>query len=1104
MTRRKGRCAYTLAALFLSCAVVFAQSTSGELTGTIYDATGATIPAATITATNTATGVQSSTTSTSSGQYRLGNLLVGTYNLSISASGFTKAELRNLSVELNKASTANVTLAVGTAATSVEVSAASATIDTTNSQIQNTYESRQLASLPTATLGAAGGTVSSGVINLSLLDPGVSTGGSVGAGSGPSVGGQRPRNNNFTIEGIDNNNKSITGPLVFVPNDAVAEFTVLQNQFSPEFGHSSGGQFNQVVKSGTNDFHGTLYEYLRNRTMNAADNQSFIAGTELHPRYDQSRLGATFGGPIKRDKLFFFTNFEYNPLAYAPPPVTLYAPTEAGYSTLAGVPGVSANNLTTLHQYLGSAGAPVDPASLPNGAPVVVGGVEIPVGLRSLSPSAYQNGFYGVASLDYNVSDKDAVRGRFIYNKTDGQDVAASIPTFWTTTPSRYYLVTASEYHTFSPAITNELRLGYNRYNNAYTVNPNQIFPGLTVFPNIYVYELNLDMGPDDNAPQFTVQNTYEATDNLSWVKGNHTIKLGYDFRKLISPQGFTQRARGDYEWSTLEGYLLDTVPDAFMERSTGDVTYYGDQIQNGIYLNDDWKVGSNFTINLGLRYEYTTVPYSERLQSLNAVSSVPGLLDFKTPSADTSAIMPRIGFAWSPGTAGNTSIRAGFGINYDQLFDNLGILSMPPQLQVTVDTTPLTGAFLAGGAIPNSASAGPLSPADARMLTGGYIPDQKLPKSIQWNFGIQHVFASNYTFEARYLGTRGVNLPVQSQINRRALVTPQNSLPVYLSNPGIATLDALPNSLEAFQAAFANGGDVVPAYANAGLGLVGPITAYMPIGNSTYHGLATQLTRRFNNGMQFTASYTWSHNIDDSTAEVFSTVTTPRRPQDSQNLRADRSDSALDHRQRATFAMLYDMPFFKSSQNWLMKNVVGNWEVAPVYTYQTGSWATLQSVTDSNFNGDSAPDRVVVNPMGINNTGSDVTPLLNSAGQTVAYQAINPSAQYIIAAQGVYPNAARNTYRLPPTDNIDISLVKRFNITERMSLELIGQASNLFNHPQYIGGWLNDVAPANSTILTSSQVRNFLNPADSTFNRPDLVFPSNPRILQVAVKFSF
>jgi hypothetical protein len=266
MTIKRGRCAYTLAALFLSCAGTFAQSTSGELTGTIYDATGATIPGAEITATNIATGVQASTTSTSSGQYRLGNLLVGTYNLSISASGFTKAELRNLAVELNKTSTANITLAVGTAATSVEVSAASVTIDTTSSQIQNTYESRQLASLPTATLGAAGGTVSSGVINLSLLDPGVSTGGSVGAGSGPSVGGQRPRNNNFTIEGIDNNNKSVTGPLVFVPNDAVAEFTVLQNQFSPEFGHSSGGQFNQVVKSGTNDFHGTLYEYLRNRT----------------------------------------------------------------------------------------------------------------------------------------------------------------------------------------------------------------------------------------------------------------------------------------------------------------------------------------------------------------------------------------------------------------------------------------------------------------------------------------------------------------------------------------------------------------------------------------------------------------------------------------------------------------------------------------------------------------------------------------------------------------------------------------------------------------------------------------------------------------------
>jgi hypothetical protein len=220
--------------------------------------------------------------------------------------------------------------------------------------------------------------------------------------------------------------------------------------------------------------------------------------------------------------------------------------------------------------------------------------------------------------------------------------------------------------------------------------------------------------------------------------------------------------------------------------------------------------------------------------------------------------------------------------------------------------------------------------------------------------------------------------------------------------------------------------------------------------------------------------------------------------------MRAERSDSALDHRHRVTATVLYDMPFFKGSQNWFLKNLAGNWEFAPIYTYQTGTWATLQSGTDSNLNGDSASDRVLVNPAGAANVGSDVTPLTNAAGATVAYLADNPNARYIVAGDGVYPSASRNTYRLPPIQNIDISVMKRFNITERVSFQLIGQASNLFNHPQYIGGWLNDVAPADTAVTASVQVRNFLIPGNTTFNHPDQVFPSNPRLMQIAAKFTF
>src|SRR6185437_4789371 len=397
MNTRRGRLAYTLAALFLSCAVMLGQSTSGDLTGTIYDATGATIPSAEITATNTATDIQVSTTASSSGQYRLSNLLVGTYNLSVSASGFAKAERKNVSVELNKISTLNVTLAVGTAATSVEVSAAAATIDTTNAQIQNNFDTRQLQDLPT---GAQG----SGIINLSLLNAGVATSGSVGVGTGPSVGGQRPRNNNFTVEGIDNNSKSITGPLVTIPNDAVAEFTVLQNQFSPEYGHSTGGQFNQVVRSGTNEFHGRLYEYLQNRNLNAADQQSIVGGTPPHPGYDDNRFGGQIGGPIKRNKMFFFVNVEEDKLREDTIPGAVYGPTSDGWATISGIPGLSSTNLNVLHQYLGTAATATAPADLPNGDPVVVGGATIPTGLVSQTLTRHQDILSGVASLDYNIS----------------------------------------------------------------------------------------------------------------------------------------------------------------------------------------------------------------------------------------------------------------------------------------------------------------------------------------------------------------------------------------------------------------------------------------------------------------------------------------------------------------------------------------------------------------------------------------------------------------------------------------------------------------------------------------------------------------------------
>ncbi len=1093
---------------------VFAQLTSGNLVGTVYDPTGAVVPGATIVATNTSTGLTNKTTATSAGEYRFENLPVGNYDLTVAASGFKNSELKGVAVLLNATGTHNIRLEVGQSATTIEVSESAVAIDTTTAQIQSTFTTRQVSDLPT-TVTPTG----SGVLNLALLNPGVTTSGAVGAGSGPSVAGQRPRNNNFTVEGIDNNSGSVTGPLVFVPNDAVAEFGVLQNQFSPDFGHSSGGQFNTIIKSGSNQFHGAAYEYFLNRNLNAADNLAAVSGTPLHPRYDNNRFGGDFGGPIKRNKLFFFVDYEYQPIGQASVPTQLFAPTAAGLNQIAATPGINQNNFNQFKKYVPVASSPCAGCSTllgslsagPLSSQASPTGVSIPLGQIPVSAPAFTNNESGVASVDYNLSERDSLRGRFVLYRTGYIDTSANLPAFFQTVPTNYYLATFSEYHNFSPTTINEFRFGYNRYAQIIP-SGNYAFPGLDQFPNLVYNDLGLQVGPDGNAPQYTYQNSYQLTDSITMTKGAHSLKFGFDGIYQISPQSFTQRSRGDYEYSYLSDYLFDFTPDYLAQRSAGNPVYWGNRWLWGWYGNDSWKVRPNLTVNIGLRYEYETVPASENSQSLNAVASVPGVLTFASPKPQTNNFMPRIGVAYSPGESGKTSIRAGFGINYDVLFDNLGLLTLPPQLSTTQDVTGNGGSnFLANGALPPTGPSANFTPAQARRLTAGYVPNVYRPKSYQWNFGIQHEFAGNYVFETQYIGTRGTDLDVQAQLNAQPVVNASNALPVYWSMPSAATLNSLTNTLAALNTAYANQGDYVPAYYNAGFHAApatptaaaghAKITSYQPWGNSSYNGWANNLTRRFSNGLQFNASYTWSHAIDNSTADVFSTYSTPRRAQNSQNFTPEYSSSALDHRNRITLEMIYDLPFFKHS-NWIMKNVVGNWEFAPIYTYQTGTYYTVQSGIDSNLNGDSAPDRAISNPSGGNPAiGSGVTALKNSSGATVGYLVDNPGAGYAQAPKGTIATAGRNTKLLNPIDDIDLTLIKRINITERYAVEFSARAFNVFNHPQYTGGYLNDVAPNGAT---GTDQRLFMEPQSPFFNQISQVWSSNPRQMVLSLKLTF
>ena len=1144
---------FTVLAIALGCVFsAHAQVTTGSVRGVVTDPNGAVVPSAKVTLTKKSNNTVLTAQTTGGGTFEFNNLLSGNdYTVTVEAPNFKTLTLTDVSVNLNQVTDLPAQLTLGGVGETVTVtSAGTELVDTTNNTLSKSFSERQVVELAQTNVGGAFG---GGVNNLALIAPNVSSSGGVGVGSGGSVGGQRPRNNNFMIDGVDNNDKSVTGPSVYVSPEVVQEFSLLQNQFSAEFGRSNGGQFITVTKSGSNDWHGTIYGGFRNRYLNALDSREiedgFVRekgpGLKFMPREDFFRGGVNFSGPLHlprvgeggpsiysgKDRLFFFTSYERLQAGFATVPAGITALTAAGLATVSGTPGTSATNLEVYRNFVPIAAANnAGTIFFCNTRPDLNGQcpgalLELPIGTIDLPPQPQfnkQNNF--VLNIDYTQSTKTQHRGR--YNHTNNVGVGlAGLPIFNEPVPNFQRLFSYTLLHSFSSSLSNETRLAYRRTDASFPVTTSFRFPGLTdtTFPNINLQDLGVNIGPNGNFPQTGIENNYQVVNNLTWLKGNHSFKFGGDFRQIISPQTFTQRARGDYDYTESQFYFYDLRPDFTAQRSVGDVVYYGTQKLLYAFVQDDWRIRPNFTINMGVNYSYQEPPKGTQLQELNAISSVPGLIDFHAPIAQKKNFGPKIGFAWSPdytsgllgsvlGSGGKSSIRAGFSMAYDYIFDNLYILSLPPQAQQTIDATVgggdpdspflYTPFFLANGGIPNVLLPTGNSAADARAATTAFIADQEVPYSLTWTGSFQRQFGSNWVFEARYLGTRGIHLLTQSRVNRQARVSPEDGrsgLPTFLTAPSQAQLDALPLTLAQINAR----SNFLPNWTAAGFTNPASVIGFLSNGNSTYHGASAQVTRRFSEGFQLTSAYTWSHLIDDTTAEVFSTVLSPRRVEDFQNLRRDRADSALDRRHRFVTSFIYELPWFRNHSNDFVRHVLGGFNFSGTYTLESGQKATVLSGIDSNGNGDAAADRAIRNPNGVRGTGSAVTALTNSAGAIVGYLADNPNAEYIQAGAGAASDSARNTLQLPGINNFDFSISKGFNWGESRRIQLRADFFNAFNHPQYIPGSPNDVQPVATTAV--GQVNTVLRAnLGTTFNQPDRVFSSNPRVIQVGLKFTF
>jgi hypothetical protein len=1099
------------------CNSALAQRTTGSLRGQVLDPQGAAVANAKVTVTNQATGVVQTTQTTSAGTWTLPSIIPGKYTVSVEGTGFKGFVKKDVTVMADQENVADAQLQLGVASETIEVTAGTEQIQTTSSTLNNNFDSQQLLNLP-----VVGGALAS-PLNLAILAPNVvaQPGGVTGVGG--SVGGTRPRDNNFTVDGVDDNNLGVTGPNSTVIQDAVSEFTLQTNQFSAEYGHSAGGQFNLVTKTGTNLWHGTGEWYTQNRNFNSIDNltkQAIDAGTIAgQPAYDNNRYGGTIGGALVKDKWFIFGAYERTFLHGQGTPTPMSAPTAGGLSSLISM-AANPTVASILQNY------PVAPAQT---GTTTVNGQAIPIGDLIIISPVGQNEHDAQVNSDYNFG-KHQLGTRFNFSQaTFIFPVNSTQEIFNQNQLYRNRKITVNDVWSLNSNWVNDLRLQYAYYSLA---NQN---PCSTCAPDVTIVDLGaVTVGPGDN--QYQKQNTYSIVDNLSWAHGKHTFKFGGQYMHFIYPQFFLPRSYGDNWYSTMETLVNDLLPDVPGRtlRNAGSGFFLGTQSATYGFVQDDIKVTPRLTLNLGLRYEYWTNPVGDRTQALNAISSVPGVVNFGIPKTDKNNIAPRVGFAWDPTGSGKTAVRAGFGVYYDVKFQNFASITLPPQLQSELDPTSActltpqpswcaSGTnFLAGGGLPQTYIP-PATQAEARALTTSYIDDTVMPKVMSWSLSVQRELYHNAALEVRYLGTRGLSLPVQYRRNRISYFDAGNpALPTFLDP---SSIPATWNGSTPTDTAFYN----FDSNVYAPYGFAANVTSDPPFGSSIYHGGSINFTQRAFHGLTLNTNYTYAHTIDNSTNEFFTSLLNPRRSQDTNRLQDDRSNSDLDVRHKFVLSMIYELPK-TSTDNRFLKALLNGYQISPVFLAQSGQPVTIQSGIDSNGNGDSAGDRAVFNPNGTGHFSGDVFPVCEGAGgvtyvgttsflsapfngcnangsapfgfdPAIGYTPVNTGDRYLIAGSGALSTVGRNSVTTPGFGTLNLSVYKTTQISENKSLQLQAQFFNVLNHPNY--SLSNGNVFSNAGVTTATTTPGYALPFDPNFLNPKL-FSGGIRSITLGVKLFF
>jgi len=1047
------------------------QGATGTITGTVTDPSGASMAGATVTETNIGTAASTKTTTNASGEYVFVQLPPGMYAVTVEAQGFRKVTMSAQRLVVASTLRMNVTMEVGQVTESVTVDTTAPQVNTDDAQLGESVTN--IPDLPL--LSTAGGR---NALALVSLQPGVAVtqSDSPGAVVGPfAVNGQRSQANNFLLDGADDNDLAINTPdamNVISPN-ALGEFRVVTGPMKAEYGRNSGAVVEGTIKSGSNHFHGGASEIFRNKVLNA--NNFFLNSVGApNPQYNSNDFDVNFGGPVIRNRTFFFASY-------------------LGFRRVEG----QANAGTVF--------------SDAERAAILANGTDAAKNVVNITPRATDGGNQwigsavdnlnrdqGVMRIDHRFSDANNLSVSYFTERTRDNapfaflGAAPTVPGFGELNLFTYHNVILHDTHAFGATLVNDATAAYHRLDAPTDAPANKMTPSSLGFNGIvpddpsnagppFISIGDITLGNTYQGPQARFDNQWQYRDTVSWIKGRHSLKFGVEYSAYEQNQrfdfinngylffggGFTEGAYGP-ALPVLPG--LENSDPSINDFAQGYVDFYdqSNALKQGYrdkflsaFVQDDFKVTRNFTLNVGLRWDYgaplTEVHdqmYSFRpgQQSTVFPTAPVGLVypgdtgvSSSTYRPDYNNFGPRLGFAWDPTGSGKLSIRGGGGLFYNVPESELTLqfLGTPPYgaQVISQGVTDMTNPYATSLFTPLPQNPFPFraaKPGDLYDFTqlaplGLTIMDPKFatPYAFQYDLQVQYQFAKDWVANAAYVGSLGRKLEDRRDIN-----------------PALPTPDATSGD-EPFRRVFNINNPQDAQYFGA---VFGSITTQLTDANSSYNSLQLSLEKRLSYGLQLTNSYTYSHCIDDASG-----LRVASNPFDS---RYDRGNCDTDVRQAYVGTAIYNLPFMKDQRGFL-GHVLGGFTISTVVTLQSGIPFDIVDTADRSLtgSGDDRPDFLGGNVSFIDprdNAFGRANSYFDGTGGGTSTAGSNPyfrrvgSGPAAALGAGRYGDFGRNVFHGPGILNADVSLTKNIRITEGQTLRLNAQAFNFFNHTQF------------------------------------------------------